>query len=278
MCTNSWRYYNHAAIPLIPPNEEPDTSSVENGKIWKICEGGTPLLARWTTEFDSRKETNWWYVIKDEPFDMMSLKSKRRYEINKGIKNFDVRLINPNEFKEELYSIQVAAFSAYPEKYRPKVDKNTFINSIQNWEKYIVFGAFYRDTNELAGYAFLLQESDNFISFLVLKTKPEYEKYAINAALVYTILSHFHVFLEHGGMICDGSRSINHETNFQDYLEKYFSFRKAYCKLHVVYNPRIKWMIKLLYPLRRILQKFDGIGMIHQVNSVLRMEELVRSQ
>lgn len=277
MSINGWRLYNHAAIPSTPPNEEINTLPIVDGSIWKAG-GGTPLLARWTTEFDCGYETTWWYVIKDRPFDIMALKSKRRYEINKGIKNFDVKVIDPARYAEEMYSIQVAAYSAYPKKYRPKVDKNGFTNGLANWGKYVVFGAFFRETNKMVGYAYFEQESDNYIDFKVLKTNPEYEKYSINAALVEKILSYLSSFLEGGGIICDGARSISHETKFQDYLEKYFGFRKAYCKLHIAYNPRIKWMIKLIYPVKKVLLKLDEIGIIHQVNSILKMEELVRSQ
>ena len=53
------------------------------------------LFARWTSEFDCGYETNWWYVIKDKEFDLSALKSNYRYKINKGNKNFDVRVINP---------------------------------------------------------------------------------------------------------------------------------------------------------------------------------------
>ena len=278
MDINGWKYYNHAAVPATAPNEEPDLSSIYNSKIWKLGRESTPLLARWTTDFDCGYETNWWYVVKDTAFDITKLKAKRRYEINKGIKNFEVKLINPICHKKELYSVQVAAFSAYPKKYRPVVDKESFISGVENWETYIVFGAFFRETGELAGYALLSQVSDNFINFSVLKTNPVFEKYSVNAALCERIVSHFDCFLSKGGIICDGSRSISHETNFQDYLEKYFGFRKAYCKLHIAYNPRIKWLVKMLCPFRRILQKFDKIGFIHQINSVLYMEELCRSK
>ena len=34
-----WRYYNHAAIPTTAPHEEPDTSSVVDGTIWKNLGG-----------------------------------------------------------------------------------------------------------------------------------------------------------------------------------------------------------------------------------------------
>lgn len=270
-----WSYYNHAAIQTTAPHENPDTSPVEDGSIWEIS-GGTPLLVRWTTDFDCSRETNWWYVIKDNPFDASGLKAKRRYEINKGIKNFEVVKINPTEYKEDLYDVQVAAFSAYPKKYRPVVDKESFFADIDKWEQYVVFGAFFRESNKLCGYALLSQTNEKCVNFNVLKTKPDYERNGVNAALVEGILKNFNEFLTNGGYICDGGRSINHETAFQDYLEKYFGFRKAYCRLHIVYNSKIKWIIKSLFPFRKFLLKFDGIGKIHQINSVMRMEEIAR--
>lgn len=142
---------------------------------------------------------------------------------------------------------------------------------IGGWNKYSTLGAFCRETGEMAGYA-LLNEDESWIDFSVLKTKPEYEKYAVNAALCEGILSHYSQFLNAGGIICDGARSISHETNFQDYLEKYFGFRKAYCRLHIQYNPKIKWLVRLLFPFRKVLLSFDEIGSIHKINSIMKME------
>ena len=75
MQINGWKYYNHAAIPTSPPHEDPDLTPVETGDIWKI---NGALLARWTSDFDTQEETNFWYVIIDHPFDISKLKSKRR--------------------------------------------------------------------------------------------------------------------------------------------------------------------------------------------------------
>ena len=239
--------------------------------------GGTPLLARWTTDFDCGYENGWWYIVKDSPFDPSSLKAKRRYEITKGTRYFDVKRIRPEAYAEELYSVQVAAFSGYPTKSRPHVEHDAFVKSVSNWGAAIIYGAFFRESGELAGYAMLHQISDRWMEFNVLKTVPAFEKYAVNAAIVSAILAAFESYLASGGIICDGSRSINHETHFQDYLEKYFGFRKAYCKLHIAYHPKIKWVIRAIYPFRLLLQKLDGIGFIHQINAVLKMEEITRS-
>ena len=56
MQIDGWKYYNHAAIPTNPPHIEPNTQSIKDGSIWKI--NGSPLLARWTTEFDCETQTN----------------------------------------------------------------------------------------------------------------------------------------------------------------------------------------------------------------------------
>lgn len=276
MNTSTWEYYNHALIPVQPPTIPADTAAMKQPSFWNATPAGTPLLARWTEDFDCAEQTGWWYIIKDEPFDISALKAKRRYEINRGSKYFDVHIIAPEEYKEALYSVQVAAFSAYPKKYRPTVNKAQFMQDVSHWDPYVVFGAFYRETNELAGYTLVTHSGESWAGLQVQRTMPEYEKYQVNAALVAKVLSHYSDFLAKGGIICDGARSINHETNFQDYLEKYFGFRKAYCKLCIAYNPKIKWAIKLLYPIRRWLEKMDAIDMVHQINSVLKMEELSR--
>ncbi len=271
-----WKYYNHSAVPTGAVHTEPDTTPIENGDIWKIS-GRTPMLARWTTDFDCGFETNWWYVIKSDPFDINALKSKRRYVINRGKKFFDVKLIKPSEYIDELYEVQKESFTAYPEKYRPSVSYESFVETAKEWDKYIVYGAFYKENGKLCGYN-LLNKHDNAMYFSAQSTIPEYEKYEVNAVLVAAFLEDEKEFLEQGGYICDGMRSINHETQFQDYLEKYFGFRKAYCSLHIVYNPKITWAVKFLYPFRKIFELLNGNKLFHQVHVILKMEEVKRGK
>ncbi|MBP3579687.1 MAG: hypothetical protein J6K12_00405 [Clostridia bacterium] len=274
MKIDGWKYYNHAAIPAVAPHENVDTSPVKSGSIWSL--DGEPIIARWTSDFDCGYETNWWYVIKDDPLDIAVLKAKRRYEINKGKKNFDFRKINPCDYAEEIYDVLVAAFSAYPEKSRRTFDRERFISGVRGWTV-DVFGTFSRESGELAGYALLMSVSDGFIDFFEMKTKPEYEKYSVNAAMVAGILEYHEKELSEGAVISDGARSISHETAFQDYLEKYFGFRKAYCRLHLEYNPKYKPLIKILYPFRKLLSVLDFIDLFHKLNGVMKMEEIVRT-
>ena len=273
MQIDGWKYYNHAAIPTTAPHEDPNVDPINDGSIWKI--NGRPLLARWTTEFDCGYETNWWYVIKDSPFDINKLKAKRRYEINKGNKNFNIREIDPAEWCEKICEVTIAACSTYPKTYRPNLNYEQLIADIKSWTCYKVYGAFGANDESFCGYA-CLETYKKHIEFCMMKTLPSYEKLGINAAIVNHILSDHTVFLCKGGYICDGARNIYHETAFQSFLEKYFGFKKAYCHLHVVYNKKIFWLIKLLYPIRSLLLRLDHIRIVHKLNSVLRMEEICR--
>ena len=272
----NWKYYNHAMIPNIPPHINPDITPIEDRSIWRTRTPSVALFARWTTEFDCKTETEWWYCIKDTQFDISKVNSKKRYEINKGNKNFDVRLIRPTEYVEELYQITKAAYLSWPEKYRPSLNEEDFKRSIGKWNDKKVFGAFLKESNDLVGYAYII-EFETYADFSMLRVIPSYEKKAINAAIVNKILEYYNDRLGDDFYILDGARNVNHETFFQNYLEKYFEFRKAYCKLHIVYNPKVKWLVKVVYPFRRVLKKFDNINLVHQVNAVLKMEEIVRN-
>lgn len=265
---SGWKYYNHAMIPDAVPHEPANLKSLDSGQIWK--ENPRAFFARWTTEFDCGEETQWWYVIKDNPLDLMQLKAKRRYEIRKGLRNFRVEKILPIDWVDELLHITIAAFSGWPEKYRPTVNANKFRESVTTWTCYEVYGAFSMENGALCAYG-MLKKCGKCAEFNVLRANPTYEPQGVNAAIVAGMLMDNESFLKDGGYICDGSRSINHETSFQDYLEKYFGFRKAYCKLHMAFRPGVGLVVKMLYPLQKLLTKLDHIGIIHQINAVITM-------
>lgn len=237
--------------------------------------GGAPVLARWTTDWDCGYETEWWYVIKDKPFDISKLKSKRRYEINKGIKNFGVREINPADYSEEIYKVTIAAYETYPKAYKPHIAHDNFVTEVKKWGYYKVYGAFSTRDESLCGYLCLLKYASH-IDFCVMKAIPAKEKYGLNAAMVNKMLVDHETYLIGNGYICDGSRSILHETAFQDYLEKYFDFRKAYCKLHIRYSPKFTKVIKVAYRFRKIITKVNYLPFIKKLAALIKMEELRR--
>lgn len=256
-------------IPNTPPHIDVDTTVIKNGSVWNIW-GGTPLLARWTTDFDCGFETNWWYCIKDTSFDIASLPSKKRYEINKGKKNFNVREIDPVENVDGIIEVQHKAWANYPEAYRPTFDADGVRKNIQQWRSYKMFGAFSSVTDELCAYA-CIKEYETWADFSILKAN------AVNAAMVAGICEFYNNKLSQSFYICDGERNVVHQTAFQEYLIKYFGFRRAYCKLNLTYKPPMGIVVKCLYPFRSLVHKHNKTKISSKIDAVLLMEEISRT-
>ncbi len=274
-----WRYYNRAMLPDCAPHDDVDITAVKSGELWKN-KAGRPLFARWTTNWDCGYETNWWYTVLDAPFDIDSVNAKRRYEIKKGNKFFDARQFCAYDIKEEYLTVDVEAYKAYPAKYRPTVDRDDLYKRLYKNKSEIdkkFFGAFSKETGKLCGYI-LVNEYEDHVILAKQKAIPQYEKNGINAFLVYSVVEYYNSRLSKDFYICDGERNISHETSFQDFLEKYFGFRKAYCKLNIVFRPSVRWLVPILRVLRKPLKKLDNVGIVHMINSVLTMEELSKGQ
>lgn len=186
-------------------------------------------------------------------------------------------MINPIEYVEDIIIIQQKAWANYPFTYRPESSPESMRKIINKWQDYLVFGAFKLDTYKLSGYA-LIKEHDKWANFDMLKVLPEYERLAINAAIVAAICEHYNARLGKDFYISDGERNIIHITAFQDYLEKYFGFRKSYCKLNILYKKPVGLCIKTLWPLRNVLKKFNSKSLFNKINAVLLMESIRQSQ
>ena len=282
--TSDWKCYQHMMLPTCAPHEDPDLSPIEDGSVFDGNRGA--VLARWTTDFDCEYETDFWYVIKDTPFDISGLKAKRRYEITKGMKNFDVRVIRAAEYAAEMADVMEDAYASWPVQYRPPVEKETWEKGFLQWDAALqetpsndretakIYGAFDK-TGKLCGFAKLGIYKD-YIGFHVLRVSPSCEKAGINAAITYAIMQDFSELRSSGkSYICDGTRNIYHDTNFQEYLRKYFGWRRAYCRLHIKYRWPMGIFIRLLYPFRSIFQKAKGPG--YKIWALLYMEKIRRS-
>lgn len=269
---NGWKYYNYAMVPKCAAHELPDLEPVKSGKIFKKNKA---ILARWTTDYDCKNETSFWYVVLDHPFDLSKLKSKRRYEINKGIKNYRVEKINAKENNEDIFEVWKKSLEGYSVSYRPDVEYASFIQWINSLDDHDFYAAFNLKSGKMEGIA-LLSKGEKSRYFSALKVIPSAEKLGINAALVYGLVTDNEELLTGGGYICDGARNVFHKTNFQDYLEKYFMFRKAYCKLNICYRPGLKPFIAFAYIFKGVFNRFDNHPFFHKVNAVLKMEELRR--
>lgn len=271
---DDWRIYNHTLISTKMPHEDKNSNEIDKLKKWN--KKGT-LLARWTSDFDCGFDTEWWYCLKDDEFDISSLKSKRRYVINKGIKNFEVKEIEQNKYLDEMYAVYKDALLEYPDKYRSIMSKDEFKKNYEN-DKKIFIGAWDKETGDFSGYAICLEiksDTESVIDFQVVKVKRNAVSKEINAAIANYICCRF-LNEEKVKYIFDGERNIRHITNFQDYLIKYFGFRKAYCKLNIKYKFLMNIIVNILYPFKNIFKNTNN-KFLYNVYCILCQEQIRRS-
>lgn len=268
---DDFRIYNNCLIPNRLPDDIVDTNSlkyeVKKNKVY---------LARWTTDFDIKMQTEWWYLIKDDIYSKDTLKSKYRYEINKGLKNFDIKVVNMQDFKEELYNINSIANKEYSKLSNTLIDKEQFFEGLKTDKNTECIIAVDKLDKTVSAYAICIIR-ENVVNFSVLKSLPYKKKLGVNAAIVDFICNKY-LNQEKYRYIYDGERSIRHITNFQDYLIKYFGFRKAYCKLHIEYANKIKFLVYILYPFRNIIGKFSKLNKaVYNLYCILCQEEIHRT-
>lgn len=263
-------------IPTGKPGTPINMKPIDDGSIWK-SDNGFPLFCRYTTHYDCGYPTEWWYCLKDDSYDLKTLKAKKRYRVNKGKKFFYVTIEDENIIKEDIISIQIKAYAEYPIKYRPNINRNSLGDSINNWKNqaHTLFVARSLIDDVPCGYA-LINEYDDYLYYVQQKAIPEYEKNELNAVLVDSVLSYYAERITEDHPIVDGQRNTNHETGFQDYLCSVFGFRKAYCELHIKYRFWVKVIISALYPFRNYISKSDR-KLFNSISSLLKMEEICKS-
>ena len=275
-----WEYYNHALVPTIAPHVTPDTSWMKDRRKWRELAGGRyPLFARWITDFDCQEETEWWCLVKDTPFDIMSLKSNRRSLITRGLKRVDVKVIIPEKYAKQMANVLIKAWKSYDEFYEEGEDRKNLEREFSQLTKDHLgnseyLGAFLKGTDTMIGYS-IYNLYDDWVEYSVVKTDPEYLNTQVNAALVYYGLERY---MKTGiRYIMGGWRTIVHDTNYQDYLLKNFGYRKAYCKLHIQYRPWVKMIVTALYGFRNVLKSDSKNKLLYMIWCTLRQEEIYRS-
>lgn len=268
-----WKVYQRALLPKTAPHLPPRTELLSTGYLVK----NKLLFARWLSDFDCGFETEWYCVIKDDNFSVDSLKAKRRYEINKGNKNFYYKIVDANENSEQFYRIACESYTVYPSQYRPILVKSKFVEEMKRMgnSSYVFVAIYDRLSNVMQGFA-LLNCKEEYIYYAMHKVVPSQERKGANAALVSGVLD-FYQSQNNAKYIMDGERAIRHITGFQNYLIKYFGFRKAYCKLNILYNPIVKGIINVLYPIRKFIGKFTNNRIVYGIYCVLEQERIRRT-
>lgn len=266
-----WREYKRCLLPKTDPHIEvkkiPSKEYLKKNKL---------LLARWETNWDCGNKTEWWHCIKDDYYTTKNLKSRKRYEINKGKRHFDVKKIdNPYKYYKEIYQVYKEAYTSYPELYRPIIKEEDIKEKINRSINQDVIGAYDKEGN-LKGVSIITVHNE-WVDLSELRVFPSEERKQINAAIVDFICNYY--INELGKKyIDDGARNISHITKFQEYLVEYFGFRYAYSSLNIVYNPLVKLVLTIARPFRKIIKILATKNrMVYNLESLLKQDDICRS-
>lgn len=235
-----WRFYKSMIQGVGDPRNNKPLSKTEQQELFKKYKKA--LLLRYTTHFDDAASQDWFYCIKDTPYDYEGLKSKRKNVVRKGINHFNVRKIRLTDHVQTFYDLVNDAYQGYEiPNLLSFEDAEKKAAAIDQRADYFVLGAFCNEGQNLVGYVWC-HVNEKWITISEQKAVRAYESKGVNAALLHGLCTLFNE--EYSDcVLCDGERNVLHKTAFQDYLIKYFGFRYAYCKLHVIFNPRYAFFL-----------------------------------
>ncbi len=269
MINNRFKLYKGVWVDTYPPHLSQKFSAVEMHEVLKHKRGGNML--RNTFDWDVSEETSFWYVIKDTFGGLEELSSKKRNQVKKSLKTYDVRRVTP----EEILEIGLPIYNAAIESYKVKIDtitKEQFEGRIQSSvdSGKADFWVVYEKTTNSAVALAINTVYDDCCEYNTMKADPKYMRNSTYPyyGLIYEMNKYY---LEEKSLkyVNDGARSITNHSNIQSMLIDVFNFRKAYCQLQIEYRWWFGAIVKILYPFRKIIPSL-------KVRSILNMESMRR--
>ncbi|WP_329903757.1 hypothetical protein [Porphyromonas pogonae] len=214
------------------------------------------LFIKQVYDFDCTAETNFWYIIQDKFIEIDKFKSKNvKKQIRKSLSTYRYELVTPKEMHNVGYKIYCEAFLRYG-KDKPDMDENMFheyldeaiSRGVEYWIGYHV------EDNLPAMFEAVLVQKDCVVEEME-KLSVYYTKNNPTYGLNYELTRYY---LKERGLkyIIAGSRSLTEHSNVQNFLIDKFEFRRAYCRIQLHYQMKIKIAIFLLKPLKKILKPF----------------------
>lgn len=242
-----YKLYKHAWVFDGAPHLELKMTAADSQRL--LAEGG--WLIRNTYAFDFPTPTPFWYVIKDSFGGMEELHTKMRNQVRKSQQAFDYRIIDKDTLLNQGYSIYCKAVGHY--RIRTAVPslpdfKQRILDASEDTD---LWGAFDKTTKQLSAFA-INKVQDNMCEYQTLKALPE----AVNSYVYYGLIHAMNAYYlgeKRLRYVCDGARSITEHSNIQPFLLNKFRFRKAYCRLTIIYKKPFGTLIRLFVPLRKII-------------------------
>lgn len=258
-----WRVYQKCVLQASLKPQPASLSAEETARLLK--ESRALFVRYFTRTFDV--PTEFWYTLCDG-YAFEALSRKARNQIRRAYKNCQVKRLDAAWLAANGYECYSAAFSRY-ERARPQPREGFRENLLGDeggpFEFWGVFAA-----EKLIAYA-KCTVGDDYVAMVVAKFHPGHLHLYPAYALFDTILKIY--AQEQGKAVTNGFRSVAHDTNMQEFLEK-FGFHKVYCDLRVVYRPLAGLAVKALYPLQPLV---DRLCSLPALAALLTQERIQRT-
>ena len=124
---------------------------------------------------------------------------------------------------------------------------------------------------ELAGYASNYVFGKTEAAYSTLKFDPDHLRKYSSYALFHRMNEHY---LGEGRVsyVNDGFRSILHETELQEFLERNFAFEKAHVGIDAFYRQPYRAILRATFPFRNLIGRVDD-----RARAMYELERVVRA-
>jgi hypothetical protein len=195
-----------------------------------------------------------------------------RNQIRRGHRLCKVEKISAEWLAANGYSCYASAFQRYRQA-KPGTELLYRQNILKAVGGPCEFWGVFAQDGRLAGYC-RIDVEENHASTSVIKYNPDYLKQYSSYALMDSIANHY--VAERGMLLNNGCRAIYHDTSVQDFLLK-FGWKRKYCNLHVTYSPLLRIGIASLFPVRDLVAKLPGHGLLGKMKALLNQEMIHRT-
>jgi hypothetical protein len=234
-----WRIKNRILEPIVPPHQ---VARVSHAQVRATVARSDALLARWNEGWDTAPCAWWWICCDDREYDIDRLPRRGRRGARQGLARCDVRRIDAAYLGEQGYAVYAAAHARYPGHVQ-SVPAAGFVEEIRKSGEsgfYDNWGCFVE--GRLAAYVRCIL-LDDVVIVSEVKSDPAQLGAKPNNALIYA-LTRDYMRSATVRYVTDGSRTVHHETAFQNFLEE-LGFRRIYCPLQVAMRPLLAAAIRL---------------------------------
>lgn len=270
---HNWVLYQGALVPDTAPHVN---HAVNQKEVDRLMKESNAHFLRWTSDFDYHHETEFWYIIKDNPASLDELSKNTRNQVRKALKYCRVERTDAAYIADAGYLVRKKAFDGYNNASGSLLDQDFFTSSTArkandpSWE----FWGVWNQDGSLIAYS-QNKICGNICTYSTVDIDPKYRKLNPGYALFFT-MNVYYLNKKNFRYVNDGARSVSHSTNIQQFLIRKLKFRKAYCRLHVEYSSQIKILVILLYPIRGLIGKIGG-NLPRLLSVLLKQEEIRRS-